>query len=439
MKITFATFHDGKIVGDRSSGTMPYTHAVISSETTDGQLRAISWHLSYDGAVKASRVKFRGTDKPVRPDAKIVPAIPVKVSGAVKADSPNADVWQPLWDAAMAYSAAEMGHKRDAVLAEADAAKQAANLDAADAILAEGGGVPTTDGGLVLTPADAEAIDNGANPNQSPAVVRQMFAGLGWSVTEPVDLDVEVVEPIVTVTADGDAQPVDGLARPIVKETRENMAACAAVGLSYWSGHPASGHVWAIDAHQAAHTVRIDRKHGLVAIGQNSRIADRLGNPVSDDVVSWSIDGPLETQATLSDAANELINAAASDQDISPKARAAVIGNAAETPLPTERLSAPRLGNLESVNHAIAEAAIVSQTAAQPVATAVLSAAARRAMLADMVRDALGTMVDGMTPEQVDALGDAEAVTAQLKMWLRRSGRALIYGDGKGIRNGDAD
>ncbi len=48
--------------------------------------------------------------------------------------------------------------------------------------------------------------------------------------------------------------------RAIPSGTRENIAACAALGLSYWSGHPAAGHVWAVDNHQQAHAVKIDRK-----------------------------------------------------------------------------------------------------------------------------------------------------------------------------------
>ena len=43
------------------------------------------------------------------------------------------------------------------------------------------------------------------------------------------------------------------------KRTLERVAACEAVGLSYWSNHPAANHVWAVDDHQLAHVVRVGR------------------------------------------------------------------------------------------------------------------------------------------------------------------------------------
>lgn len=48
--------------------------------------------------------------------------------------------------------------------------------------------------------------------------------------------------------------------RPIPARTRENIAACAALGLSYWSEAPGAGRLWAVDDTQQAHEVRIDRK-----------------------------------------------------------------------------------------------------------------------------------------------------------------------------------
>jgi hypothetical protein len=50
--------------------------------------------------------------------------------------------------------------------------------------------------------------------------------------------------------------------RPLNKQIRERLAACEAVGLHYWSDHPASSHFWAVDDHQQAHSVRINRKTG---------------------------------------------------------------------------------------------------------------------------------------------------------------------------------
>jgi hypothetical protein len=46
------------------------------------------------------------------------------------------------------------------------------------------------------------------------------------------------------------------------KSTRERLAACAAVGLYFWSDHPTTHHVWAVDDHQQAHVVRICRDDG---------------------------------------------------------------------------------------------------------------------------------------------------------------------------------
>lgn len=41
--------------------------------------------------------------------------------------------------------------------------------------------------------------------------------------------------------------------------TRENIAACAAVGLSFWSAAPTPNGLWAVDDHQRAHLVKVDR------------------------------------------------------------------------------------------------------------------------------------------------------------------------------------
>lgn len=50
--------------------------------------------------------------------------------------------------------------------------------------------------------------------------------------------------------------------RNLPKTTAARLAACAAVGLSYWSGHPLAGHVWAVDDTQQAHAVQVDYKRG---------------------------------------------------------------------------------------------------------------------------------------------------------------------------------
>jgi hypothetical protein len=46
----------------------------------------------------------------------------------------------------------------------------------------------------------------------------------------------------------------------IAKATLENIAACAALGLSYWSDAPGTNKIWAVDANQVPHSVLIDRK-----------------------------------------------------------------------------------------------------------------------------------------------------------------------------------
>lgn len=43
------------------------------------------------------------------------------------------------------------------------------------------------------------------------------------------------------------------------KPTRERIAACESVGLSYWSDHPFPSHAWAVNAAGEAHVVRIRR------------------------------------------------------------------------------------------------------------------------------------------------------------------------------------
>lgn len=42
--------------------------------------------------------------------------------------------------------------------------------------------------------------------------------------------------------------------------TRENVAACAAVGLSFWSEAPTPNGMWAVDNAQRAHLVKVDRR-----------------------------------------------------------------------------------------------------------------------------------------------------------------------------------
>jgi hypothetical protein len=62
-------------------------------------------------------------------------------------------------------------------------------------------------------------------------------------------------------------------ARPLPKGTRERLAACEAIGLTYWSDHPARNCVWAIDDQQRAHVVRIDPGTAQHVCGRTSPVA----------------------------------------------------------------------------------------------------------------------------------------------------------------------
>lgn len=78
------------------------------------------------------------------------------------------------------------------------------------------------------------------------------------------------------------------------RQTLTRMAACAAVGLSYWSGHPLAGHVWAVDDYRNAYVVRIYARDGMARItGRWSRgyqwsVVDGAAMPfvVSDETAS---------------------------------------------------------------------------------------------------------------------------------------------------------
>ena len=86
--------------------------------------------------------------------------------------------------------------------------------------------------------------------------------------------------------------------------TRDRLAACGALGLSYWSDHPADRTretytVWAIDGRQQAHVVRVDREAGTVqhVCGSVDPVAVQqcVG---SDEVVPYTI--PEEQQQLFS-------------------------------------------------------------------------------------------------------------------------------------------
>ncbi|MDP7733659.1 DUF7457 domain-containing protein [Mycobacterium paragordonae] len=65
--------------------------------------------------------------------------------------------------------------------------------------------------------------------------------------------------------------------QPFSKTTLGKMAACEAVGLSYWSDHPANGCVWAVDSDQQAHVVRWYRntnEASLQSVGKPYKVVD---------------------------------------------------------------------------------------------------------------------------------------------------------------------
>lgn len=73
--------------------------------------------------------------------------------------------------------------------------------------------------------------------------------------------------------------------RKLPKRTEEDIAACRAAGLSFWSEHPKPNRLWAVDEHQQPHVVVIDRKrriavhdcHPYDRYPEGSRCADRDG------------------------------------------------------------------------------------------------------------------------------------------------------------------
>lgn len=70
---------------------------------------------------------------------------------------------------------------------------------------------------------------------------------------------------------------VSGDIQPFSATTIEKMAACHAVGLSYWSDHPSTGCMWAVDESRRAHVVRWYRKTREVAlqsVGKPRKVVD---------------------------------------------------------------------------------------------------------------------------------------------------------------------
>lgn len=84
------------------------------------------------------------------------------------------------------------------------------------------------------------------------------------------------------------------------KATAARIAACAAVGLSYWSGHPQAGHLWAVDDNQRAHAVQIDAK------GQRARrVEPRSHQWAPLQAGPWQAFDPANWAAAMAPSDNE--------------------------------------------------------------------------------------------------------------------------------------
>lgn len=78
---------------------------------------------------------------------------------------------------------------------------------------------------------------------------------------------------------------------PIPERTLENLAACGAVGLHYWSDAPPPSTVWAVHDDQTAHLVRLHRNQGVA----NHLSECRLGCRLPELRESWRPEAPSAT------------------------------------------------------------------------------------------------------------------------------------------------
>lgn len=92
-------------------------------------------------------------------------------------------------------------------------------------------------------------------------------AGYSHAATAHVPAKADLNETLrffgLTRRADGSLRLSAPTTRPqnvAPARTRENVAACAAVGLSFWSEAPVPNGMWAVDTHQRAHLVKVDRR-----------------------------------------------------------------------------------------------------------------------------------------------------------------------------------
>lgn len=162
---TFHAIENDTVVGTRTSGTMAYQAAVVTG--TDENASARTWHLTTAAAQKEA-VKVGG---------RAVPVYPVKVNG-----TPRSDQTMPNSDELATVGKARLKAAQDAVDAHDTGYDDISSAVDAEARFDER---DVTGGGRY--PADAQAN-------------REMFKGLGWSVTEP---EVTVDEPVSEVGTDG--------------------------------------------------------------------------------------------------------------------------------------------------------------------------------------------------------------------------------------------
>lgn len=124
--------------------------------------------------------------------------------------------------------------------------------------------------------------------------------------------------------------------KTITLRTREAVAACSAVGLTYWSDHPAANHLWAADFQGRFHTVRIDRKKNKSehTCGKYLGVDEgRIRCPDSNRIESWSTPASLDELSVMLDpTTTEEDNMATTTAKKTPAKKAAPKPAAKKTP-----------------------------------------------------------------------------------------------------------
>lgn len=88
------------------------------------------------------------------------------------------------------------------------------------------------------------------------------------------------------------------------KTTRENIAACAACGLSYWSGSRTPGAVWAVSPDQKYILVKINRSAKNATPIREATPSTYKGETVCRDIpfagaVTWDLDPDMYVDPAL--------------------------------------------------------------------------------------------------------------------------------------------